>query len=81
MDETNVDEVGPDQDDDYFPPLVHLKYIAEGVGTLAEVAENLRAYADLLEEYASAGWELVEPVDGGYCYLKHPTEKQLPPLP
>lgn len=77
MDENLIEDVDLLDDED-FPEFVHLKWIADGVETLTEVAENLRAFADLLQSYERAGWQLTEPVDGGHCHLEHPTEKHLP---
>jgi hypothetical protein len=46
------------------------KWCMDDARTLAEAAQQLRAYADELEELAREGWELLEqPVQDDYGYL------------
>ncbi len=65
-----VSDVGDDDDfDDESDDLVYLEYCLEGAETLPGLAERLRSFADELDERSETGWQLAEPVSGGWAHL------------
>jgi hypothetical protein len=67
-----------DPDDAEPANLIQLKYVAEDVTTLADVADRLQAQADELKQLAADGWRLTQPVDNGYVILEHDHLRELP---
>jgi len=62
-----------DEDDPFDDPnheLLYLKYHFEGASTIAELQRMLRGFADYLDCQVANGWQLVEPVDGGWAHLE-----------
>lgn len=46
-----------------------IRYVADDVSSLPEVAARLRGLADTYERMAVEGWTLASPVDEGLLYL------------
>lgn len=72
--ESDLDGFDDDPEDDAWPTenddLMYLKYCFEGASSISELATALRLLADDLERRESAGWFLVEPINGGWAHLE-----------
>ena len=70
---TDIHRREPDDfDDELVDPdrdLHYLKYAFDGAATLDDLAASLRRYADGLIGRRAEGWQLEEPVDGGWAQL------------
>ena len=66
-----ADEDGWDLDDE-FHDSAHVKWTADGAETLDEAAAMLEAFAAWLRGREADGWQLTQPVDGGWCFMERP---------
>jgi hypothetical protein len=70
-DEIDVDEFDDWNDDldDRGHDSLYLKYMFEGLPTLADLAFALRALADDLDSRAAVGWAMEQSVDSGWVHM------------
>lgn len=55
-----------DDDEDYFPPSLHMKWLVDGIETFGEIADHLEGFVGYIRALEAAGAQLIQPVDNGY---------------
>jgi hypothetical protein len=66
-------ELDPDdepEDDEENTDVTYFKYAFDGINKIDDIIQRLEGLKVAYENLKKEGFELVEPVDGGYCYCK-----------
>ena len=63
-----------EEEDDRWPESDHCKWIADGSETLEEVIECFEGFTLYLKDNLAAGFQLSQPVDGGWICYNRDTE-------
>jgi len=66
-----------DDDEEEFEEdlILRAKWTIDGADTLAQAAEQLRAFAAELDKLSNEGWLLRSIIDGDYGFAYHPDPK------
>jgi hypothetical protein len=66
--ETVSDTVSVEEDEDV--EIIRAKWILDGCATIADIIERLKAEIEHYTKLKEEGWELTQPVEDDYGYIK-----------
>jgi len=61
-----------EEDEEMETEMLMLKWMAEGIDNLVDLAVVLRSNAEVCEVWAAEGYALVQPVENGYVITNKP---------